>query len=142
MKYWQNFANISRNIGENSCPATRVTVVIFLHWQECFVWGKGGRCLVLRNLLFLCIDCLEIWVPQPPWNLEACPGPHRDCCTFSDTLPATPTMHNTTHYSISLWKIHCYILHVNSTSRNTRNTNKFPPMRQNKPQQLCLYHVL
>jgi hypothetical protein len=41
--------------------------------QECFL-GKGGRCVGLTNLRHLCADCLEIWEPQPPGNIRACPG--------------------------------------------------------------------
>jgi hypothetical protein len=29
-----------------------------------------------------CADCLEIWEPQPPGKLTACPGLYRDCFTF------------------------------------------------------------
>ena len=37
-------------------------------------WGKGGRCVELTTLLPSCADCLEIWEPQPPGTLRACPG--------------------------------------------------------------------
>ena len=36
--------------------------------------GKGGRCLWLTNLPPSYDDCLEIWEPQPPGALRACPG--------------------------------------------------------------------
>jgi hypothetical protein len=36
--------------------------------------GKCGRCVGLRTLPPSCADCLEIWEPQPPQNLWACPG--------------------------------------------------------------------
>ena len=36
--------------------------------------GKGGRCIGLTTLLPSCVDCLEIWEPQPPGTLRACPG--------------------------------------------------------------------
>jgi hypothetical protein len=36
--------------------------------------GKGGRCVGLTNLTLSCIDCLEIWEPQPPGTLRVCPG--------------------------------------------------------------------
>jgi hypothetical protein len=36
--------------------------------------GKGGRCVGLTNLTPSCADCLEIWEPQPPGTLRACPG--------------------------------------------------------------------
>ena len=38
--------------------------------QEYFLGSKGGRCVG---------DCLEIWEPQPPGTLWACPGLYRDC---------------------------------------------------------------
>jgi hypothetical protein len=37
-------------------------------------WGKGGRCVGLTNLHPSYADCLEIWEPQPPGILRACPG--------------------------------------------------------------------
>jgi len=45
--------------------------------QECFLGGKGGRCLGLTTLPPLCADCLEIWEPQPPGpseTVQACNG--------------------------------------------------------------------
>jgi len=38
------------------------------------VWVKGGRCVGLTTIPYLCADCLEIWKPQPPGTLSACPG--------------------------------------------------------------------
>ena len=37
-------------------------------------WGKGGRCVGLTTLPHSCADCLEIWEPQIPGTLRACPG--------------------------------------------------------------------
>jgi hypothetical protein len=36
--------------------------------------GKGGRCVGMTILLPSFADCLEIWEPQPPGTLRACPG--------------------------------------------------------------------
>jgi len=36
--------------------------------------GKGGRCVGLTTLPPLSVECLEIWEPQPPGTLRACPG--------------------------------------------------------------------
>jgi hypothetical protein len=36
--------------------------------------GKGGRCVGLTTLPPSSADCLEIWGPQPPGTLRACPG--------------------------------------------------------------------
>ena len=43
-------------------------------YQEYFLGGKGGRCVGLTTLTPSCSDCLEIWEPQLPGNLWACPG--------------------------------------------------------------------
>jgi len=37
-------------------------------------WGKGGRCVGLTSLPHSFADCLEIWEPQRPGTLWACPG--------------------------------------------------------------------
>ena len=36
--------------------------------------GKGGRCVGLINLPSSFADCHEVWEPQPPGTLRACPG--------------------------------------------------------------------
>jgi len=46
-------------------------------------WGKGGRCVGLTNLPPSCADFLEIWEPQSPGILWACPGLWWDCFTFT-----------------------------------------------------------
>ena len=43
-------------------------------YQEYFLGNKGGRCVGLTTLPPSCADCLEIWEPQPPGTLSACPG--------------------------------------------------------------------
>jgi hypothetical protein len=35
---------------------------------------KGGRCVRLTTLPPSCVFCLDIWEPQPPATLRACPG--------------------------------------------------------------------
>ena len=37
-------------------------------------WGKGGRCVGMTTLPPSRADCLEIWEPQSPGTLRACPG--------------------------------------------------------------------
>jgi hypothetical protein len=37
-------------------------------------WSKGGRCVWMTTLPLSCADCLEIWEPEPPRSLKACPG--------------------------------------------------------------------
>jgi hypothetical protein len=39
-----------------------------------FPGGKEGRCVGQTNLPPSCADCLEVWEPQPPVTLRACPG--------------------------------------------------------------------
>ena len=43
-------------------------------YQKYFLGGKGGRCVGLTTLPPSRVDCLEIWEPQPPGTLRACPG--------------------------------------------------------------------
>jgi hypothetical protein len=50
-------------------------------YQEYFLGCKGGRCVRLTTLSPSCADCLEIWQPQPPGTLRACPGLYRDSFT-------------------------------------------------------------
>jgi hypothetical protein len=50
-----------------------------ISWER----GKGRRCVGLTNLPLSYADCLEIWGPQPPENLRACPDLYRDCITFT-----------------------------------------------------------
>ena len=45
-------------------------------------WGKDGRCVGPTTLPPSCADCHEIWEPQPPGTLRACPGLYRYCFTF------------------------------------------------------------
>jgi hypothetical protein len=39
-----------------------------------FPGGKDDRCVGLTTLPPSCVDCLEIWEPQTPGTLRACPG--------------------------------------------------------------------
>jgi len=43
-------------------------------YQEYFLLCKGGRCIELTALQHSGADCHEIWEPQPPGILRACPG--------------------------------------------------------------------
>jgi len=46
-------------------------------------WGGiGGRCEGLITLPPSCADCFEIWEPQTPVTLRACPDLYWDCFTF------------------------------------------------------------
>jgi len=43
-------------------------------YQEYFLRSKGGRCVGLTTLPPSCADCFDIWEPQTPGTLRACPG--------------------------------------------------------------------
>jgi len=43
-------------------------------YQEYFLGDKGGQCAGLTTLPPSCAKCLEIWEPQTPGTLRACPG--------------------------------------------------------------------
>jgi len=43
-------------------------------YQEYFLGGKGGRCVMLTTLPLSCAEYPEMWETQPPGTLRACPG--------------------------------------------------------------------
>jgi hypothetical protein len=47
-------------------------------YQEYFLGSKGSWCIGLINLSPSCDEGLEIWEPQSPGTLRACPGQYRD----------------------------------------------------------------
>ena len=55
-------------------------------YQEYFLDGKGGRCVILTTLPPSWADCLEIWEPQPPGTLRVCPGLYIDWFIFAFIL--------------------------------------------------------
>jgi hypothetical protein len=48
--------------------------------------GKASRCLGFTNLPPSCVDCLDIWEPEPPATVGACPALHRGSFTSSTRL--------------------------------------------------------
>ena len=61
-------------------------------YQEYFLGGdKGGRCVGLTTFPPSCASFLEIWEPQPPGTLRACPGLQWDCFNFTFTFTITFT---------------------------------------------------
>jgi len=50
-------------------------------YQVYFLGGKDGRCTEMTTLPSSCTDCLEIWEPQPPGTLRACPDLYSDYFT-------------------------------------------------------------
>jgi len=64
-------------------------------------WGVG-----LTTLPPSCVECLEIWAPQAPENLKACPGPPRpaQACTRL-ALPFVL-------WDINYWHLACHILTI------------------------------
>ena len=55
-------------------PATVDSASNRNEYQEYFLGGKGGRCIGVTILPPSRVDCLEIWEPEPPGTLRACPG--------------------------------------------------------------------
>ena len=51
-------------------------------YQDYFPGVKGGRWVGLTTLPHSCAECLEIWEPQPPGTLRACPSPFMDGFTL------------------------------------------------------------
>ena len=51
-------------------------------YQEYFLGGTDHRCEGLANLSPSCADFHDIWEPQTPGALRACPGLYRGCSTF------------------------------------------------------------
>ena len=89
------------------CPTIRKVagsipdgVIVIFHWHHpsgrtmdlgstlaglpgIFPGGKGGRCVELTTLPASWAPCYEIWDPQPPGTLRACPDVYWDCFTFT-----------------------------------------------------------
>ena len=55
-------------------------------YQEYFLGVKGGQCIGLTTLPPSRADCLEIWEPQPPGTLRACPGLSWDCFFYTSHM--------------------------------------------------------
>jgi hypothetical protein len=62
--------------------ALELTQTLTDECQEYFLGGEDGRCIGLTTLPPSRADCLEIWEPEPPGNLRACPDLYWDCYTF------------------------------------------------------------
>ena len=73
---------------------------------EIFPGGKGGRCVGLITLPPLYEDYLEIWEPQHPGTLRACPGLYRNCFTFTFYIRWFQNDISYTHFQ---WQIMCYL---------------------------------
>jgi hypothetical protein len=54
----------------HSSSTTTTTIIIII----IIIIIKGGRCIRLTTLPPSFANCLEIWEPQPPGTLSACPG--------------------------------------------------------------------
>ena len=62
--HWHNPSCRTMALGSTQRPG------IFPGWG----WSKDGRCVGLTTLPPSCVEYLEIWEPQPPGTLRACPG--------------------------------------------------------------------
>jgi hypothetical protein len=69
--------------------------------------GEGGRYVGLTTLPPSCADCLEIWDPQPPGNLRACPGLYRNC--FACRISVFDTAFTTTTVQYILLVLYCTV---------------------------------
>ena len=47
-------------------------------------------------------DCHEIWEPEPPGTLGACPGLYIDCFTFTFTLSSILEVKNEISHTLNL----------------------------------------
>ena len=82
--HWHNPSG--RNVAPRSTqPLTEMSTRNFLGGRG----GKSGRCLGLTTLPPSCADCLQIWEPQTPGGLRACPGLEWNCFTFTCTCTFT-----------------------------------------------------
>ena len=64
-------------------PLTKMSTKNISWVPGIFPGGKGGRCVGLTTLPPSCADCLEIWEPEPPEALTACPGLYKYCFIFT-----------------------------------------------------------
>ena len=79
LSFWSRFG-----LGVDSAPNRN-------DYQEYFLGAKGDRCVGLTTLPLSCADCPEIWEPQRPGTLGACPGVQWDCFTFIVAFSASVT---------------------------------------------------
>jgi len=89
-------------------------------YQEYFLWGKGSRYVGLITLLPSCADCLEIWEPQTPGTLRACPG-----LPYWSAYNASPTCWKWT--ARSYWPISYLIIMVITKPSNIKFTALLQP---------------
>jgi len=68
--HWHNPSGRTLALGSTQPPIQMSTRNIF--------GGKEGRCVGMTILPTSCADYFEIWDPQPPRTLRACPALHRD----------------------------------------------------------------
>jgi hypothetical protein len=71
---WLRHCSTSRKVA-GSFPMVSLEFIMALWpWVPgIFPGGKGGRWVGLTTLPPSCAGCLEIWEPQPPGTLRACP---------------------------------------------------------------------
>jgi hypothetical protein len=79
-------------------------------YQEYFLGGKGSQCIGLTTLPPSRVNCLDIWKPQPPGTLRACPGLQWDCFTILYSIKNTAGKDGLLHNAILKYKVK--VLHV------------------------------
>ena len=77
--HWHNSSGCTMALGLNQ-PLTEMSTRN-ISWG-----GKSGRCVGLTIPALSSADCLEIWEPQPPGTLRACPGLSWDYFTLLSLL--------------------------------------------------------
>jgi hypothetical protein len=65
--HWHNLSGRTMTPGVDSVSNRN-------EYQAYFAGCKDGRCVGLTTLPHSCADCFEIWEPQSPGTLWACPG--------------------------------------------------------------------
>ena len=104
---WHNPSNRNVILGLSETVTEISTRCISWGWRI----GKRGRCVGLTTLPPSWADCHEIWDPQLPETLRACPGLYKDCFTWFYTKMRTnktrPNLSRQNHYcsNVTVWHL-------------------------------------
>ena len=97
-------------------------------YKEYFLGSKSGRCVGLTTLPPSCADCLEIWEPQPPGTLRACPGLYWDCFSFTDSCTDD---FDQIHYTVTIPELlHCKEVNLQLIRSSTIKSVGTVPLRR------------
>jgi hypothetical protein len=81
------FSQLNSSCLVSTQPLSKLSTRV-IAWADKDCW-----CVGLTNLPSSCAECLEMWEPQLPGTLSACPGLSRDLFTFTFTLMYLRRMH-------------------------------------------------